>query len=243
MRERFLRARRAGKQYERQLRAVAKQVGLIVDGYAPGGVVRSQAQLNDALDRYSQILRPWSKEVSQRMIDQVAKYDEAAWSQLARSMGRELRKEIHSAPTGLVTQLLLDEQVELITSLPIHAGRRVHKLTLEALSTGERADVIAKEILRTGHVTESRAKLIARTEVARTASMLTQSRAEYVGSEGYIWRTVGDSDVRELHRHMEGKYVAWDDPPPMEPSLGNYHAGQGPNCRCYPEPVIPDIIK
>jgi uncharacterized protein with gpF-like domain len=37
---------------------------------------------------------------------------------------------------------------------------------------------------------------------------------------------------------MEGKFVTWDDPPTLDGMKG--HAGQFPNCRCYPEPVIPE---
>jgi hypothetical protein len=84
---------------------------------------------------------------------------------------------------------LMAEQVDLITSLPIKAAQRVHKLTIEAMSDGTRAAEVAQEIMRTGHVTESRAKLIARTETSRTVTAMTQTRAEYVGSQGYIWRT------------------------------------------------------
>jgi SPP1 gp7 family putative phage head morphogenesis protein len=242
-RERFLRSRKAGKSFERQLRAVARQVGVIVRGFAPEGVVRAPADLTAALDRYAQLIRPWAQEVSSKMIGEVSKRDEYAWSQLAREVGQELRKEVHNAPTGQVMQILMGDQVDLITSLPLQAAQRVHSLTIEAMTTtSARASEISKEILRTGHVTESRAMLIARTEVARTASVMTQSRAEYVGSDGYIWRTSGDSDVRPLHKRMEGKYVEWGDPPRMEPTLGRYHAGQGPNCRCYAEPVLKDII-
>ncbi len=50
---------------------------------------------------------------------------------------------------------------------------RVVKVTFEA-----RASEIAKEIMRSGDVAKSRATLIARTEVARTARVLTQARAE-----------------------------------------------------------------
>jgi uncharacterized protein with gpF-like domain len=37
---------------------------------------------------------------------------------------------------------------------------------------------------------------------------------------------------------MEGKFVRWDEPPTLDNLTG--HAGALPNCRCRPEPVIPD---
>ena len=134
----------------------------------------------------------------------------------------------------------MDEQVTLITSLPTKAAERVHNLTIEALSNSTRASEVAKEILATGNVTESRANLIARTEVARTASLITESRAVHIGSEGYFWRTAGDSDVRHEHRLLSGKYIKWNDPPVASADGTRAHAGQIYNCRCWPEPVLPE---
>lgn len=42
---------------------------------------------------------------------------------------------------------------------------------------------------------------------------------------------------------MEGVLVNWNEPPSPEAlagekSVGNYHAGNIWNCRCYPEPLI-----
>lgn len=174
------------------------------------------------------------------MLADVSRRDEAVWASLSRDMSYALREEIKRAPTGEALKRLLDEQVNLITSLPTRAAQRVHKLALEARVDGSRASSIAKEIMRSGDVTKSRANLIARTEVARTASGLVQARATYVGSEGYIWRTAQDSDVRKSHKKMSGKFVRWDQPPVTDNLVG--HAGQLPNCRCYPEPVLPEVI-
>jgi SPP1 gp7 family putative phage head morphogenesis protein len=138
-------------------------------------------------------------------------------------------------------QSLLHEQASLITSLPLDAAHRVHEWTIRGLEGAHRPETIAAEIYRTGEVTKSRATLIGRTEVARTASKLVEVRAKFVGSEGYIWRTAGDADVRREHRALNGKYFRWDDPPVAGTNGMRYHAGQGPNCRCIPEPVIGDI--
>ena len=154
-------------------------------------------------------------------------------------MSRGLRAEILNAPTGAILGDLMSSQVELITSLPLQAAERVHDLVTTATYSGRRAEQIAQEILRTGAVTESRARLIARTEVSRAQSNLTEARARYVGSDGYIWRTSKDGGVRDSHKEMEGKYVRWGSPPTLDGLVG--HAGCLPNCRCWAEPVIPDF--
>lgn len=239
MRERFQAAHRLEMEYVRNLRQVARQIGSLVKNMAPDGVVRNMDELNAALAQYSRMLRPWAKAVASRMIEQVSQRDERAWNTLGNTIGRSLRQEIATASTGQRMRELLELQVELITSMPLEAAQRVHKLTLEGITQGDRAAQIAHEILRTQQVSASKAMLIARTEVARTASTLTQARAEHIGSTHYVWRTAGDGDVRESHQKMNGKVVAWDDPPTLDNLTG--HAGCLPNCRCYPEPILPEL--
>lgn len=211
--------------------------GLSPDGKFEPGTVR---KIVETLQSYADMLEPWAESVARYMLSDVETRNAKTWRQVNKEMGQTLRAEIKHAPTGELMQSLLNEQVDLIQSLPLEAAQRVHRLTTEALVTSQRADTIAAEILRTGEVTESRARLIARTEVARTSALLTQSRAQYSGSEGYVWRTAGDFDVRESHAEMEGKYVRWDTPPRLSDGTTT-HAGCIYNCRCFAEPVLPDF--
>lgn len=215
-------------------------MGHLVHGLAPEGKPSDTAKLVDTLHRYAELIEPWARTVAGVMVADVKARNERMWKQLSQELGTGLRQELSQAPTGLATQQLLRDQVHLITSLPTEAAERVHKLTQLAMVQGSRASDVAKEILRTEVVTVNRARLIARTEVARTASVLTQARAEYSGSEGYIWRTSGDADVRESHQEMEGKYVRWSEPPLLSDGTRT-HAGQIYNCRCFCEPILPDL--
>jgi len=233
----FVKAKKLEAQYAARLRKVARFVGEIINGFPPGDPAALPA-IDAVLKRYSDTIRTWAQAVAARMVSEVAARDERDWKTVTKEMSAGLRQELRKAPTGEAMKAILDDQVKLITSLPTEAAKRVHRLTLEGLEDSKRASEIAKEIMRSGEVSKSRANLIARTEVARTASTLTQVRAQAVGSTHYIWRTAGDSDVRDSHRKMNGKVVAWDDPPTLDGLTG--HAGALPNCRCYPEPVIPD---
>lgn len=240
-RERFKRAHRAEKNYARQLMHIAKQVGIIVGGYAPKGVVTDLSAITATLNRYADLINPWAKAVSTRMLAEVNQRDQESWNSLGKELGRGLRAEIRSAPTGALFRSLLDEQTALITSLPKKASQRVSELVIKAMSSGTRADETAKEIMKTGKVTRSRAMLIARTTTTTASSSLVEARAQHIGSEGYLWRGSLDGDERKSHRKMEGKFIRWDSPPTLDGLTG--HAGRLPNCRCWPEPVIPDIIR
>lgn len=241
-RERFNRARKAEITYSRQLVHIGRNVGQIIKGFGPTGEITDMPGLMTALERYADVLRPWAVQVTARMQTQVARRDSLAWVTLGRTIGRELRKEIEQAPIGAALRDVMAEQVHLITSIPTEAAQRVHQLTIQGITGGRRAAEVQAEILYSTHVAVSRAKTIARTEVARTASVLTQVRAQHIGSEGYLWRTAEDTDVRKLHAKLEGRFVPWNRPPVAGSQGERAHAGQIYNCRCWPEPVLPDTI-
>lgn len=220
---------------------MAKQIKAIYQGFAPDGSLQSVTPLINALNSYAAIIEPWATSVAKYMLADVNRRNERAWRQHGQDIGRALTKELADTPVGGVFRQLLGEQVTLIKSLPLEAAERVHVMVQKGMLSSTRSTTMATEILKDADIPKWRAKLIARTETSRAAVTLTQVRAQAIGSEGYVWRTVGDPDVRETHQHMDGKYVRWDKPPKTDKSLAPYHAGCGPNCRCYPEPVFPDF--
>jgi len=235
-----VRTRGAELRYGSQLRKVAQQVGAIIQPFTPGDMSQVPT-IEQLLGAYADMLKGWATQTASNMLMDVALRDEQTWKVLAKDLSRGLREEIRNAPTGAVMRTLLAEQVDLIQSLPREAAQRVHQLTLAGIEDSTRASVIAKEIMRTGEVTAGRAMLIARTEVSRTATTLTQARAQSIGADSYIWRTSGDSDVRSDHKKLNGKIFRWDDPPVADEHSGT-RANPGCiwNCRCYAEPIIQD---
>ncbi len=240
----LIRARRLEEHYGRQLRKVARQVGMLIEAWAKshGEVFTSGASesLQEQLNRYAEVVTPWARATAARIGQEISIKERRGWAEHARLMSRAMRDQLDRAPVGNALKGFLDSQVHLIRSLPIEAGQRAHKLTLEGLADSTRASEIAKEIMRSGEVAASRATLIARTEVARTASALVMVRATSIGANQYIWRTSHDSDVRQSHREMEGQVIDWARAPTLSDGT-TCHAGQIYNCRCYPEPIIPFI--
>lgn len=224
-------SRAAELRYERQLVAIAEQVGRIVQA---GG---TPAEIEAKLREYGEIITPWAKQTAANMMYGVNKKNVQAWSAAANRAGIDMRNLLHGPGVGAAVRDRIAANTKLIQSLPLEAAERVGNLAQEAMITGSRAEDIEKKILATSDVAASRARTIARTEVSKASTALTLARAESAGSEGYIWRTARDGSTRPSHRAMEGKFVAWNSPPTLDGMTG--HAGEFPNCRCYPEPVIP----
>jgi SPP1 gp7 family putative phage head morphogenesis protein len=239
-RRRWLRAQRAEIQFARALRLIANKCGAIARRtFDPVRPMGSLGTLRRELERYGETLGPWSRATAARMVADVARRDEAFWYEQSNLMSRNLRQEIRSAPTGIATRERAYEAAGYISSLPLEAAQRVEQLAVEYMTRGIRANELASRIVATGQVTKSRANTIARTETSRTAGLLQEVRAQSVGSVGYIWRTVGDIDVRDRHERLEGRFFRWDAPPITGENGERSHPGGIYNCRCWAEVVLP----
>lgn len=227
----FAPSRAAESRYERQLTNVAGQVGRIMrSGGSPEAIERT-------LREYAALVEPWARQSAANMLLGVDRKNVKAWRGMAGKMGLDMKRLIEGPGIGRAVQERIDANVALIRSIPFGEAEKVAAMVRENLSAGSRADDLAKRIADESGASLARARTIARTEVSKAQTALTQARAASVGSTGYIWRTARDGDTRPSHRNMEGVFVPWDEPPTIDGMKG--HAGEFPNCRCYPEPVIP----
>jgi SPP1 gp7 family putative phage head morphogenesis protein len=172
------------------------------------------------------------------MLAQVRRKNERTWQSTAKRMGLEMRALVDSPGVGEAVRERIDANMTLIKSLMLDSADKVAAMVRDNMAAGSRADDLAARIAdHIGDASINRARMIARTEVSKAGTALTRARALDVGSSGYIWRTARDGSTRPSHRAMEGVYVPWDKPAELDGMRG--HAGEFPNCRCYPEPVIP----
>lgn len=225
-------SRAAERTYERQLVSAVKQVQqIIISGLPPQAI-------QDQLRRYAEIITPWTRQCAANMVIGVNRKSVKTWRGVAGRAGIDMRRLIASPGIGSAVREAIDNNVKLIQQLIFDETDRVAKLARESLIKGTRAEALAAEIADISSVGSlGRARVIAHTEISKAGTALTKARAESIGSKGYIWRTTRDGDTRESHRAMEGQFVPWGKPPKLDGMTG--HAGEFPNCRCYPEPVIP----
>lgn len=235
----FKKSRWIEEKYARQLRQVAREIGLMTRRHDPLTLSGLEA-LQQALGRYAHHIKPWALRIAEQTAAALDRQDRAMWMRQAREIHAGLKELIENQPAGATLQDFLDRQVHYITSLPLEAGERVQALAKEAVIGGRRHAEIAAEIMRSGEVSASRATLIARTEVARTASLLTQTRAEAIGATHYVWRTSQDSHVRASHKAMQGQVCELANPPLLSDGTRT-HPGQIFNCRCTMRIIVPDL--
>lgn len=185
-----------------------------------------------------------------RMVTPLSSINEQTWRKAARKSTRS--KFLYSLLIDDIKQnheAMINDQIitnaSLIRTLPNDVAEKVVKDIAEEAIKGKRARSIEKIIRQdTDKHSRASARLIARTEVAKTQSAITKSRAQNLDMQWYVWRTALDGDrVRKSHRLMEGVIVNWNDPPSPEElageqSVGHYHAGNIWNCRCYSEVLL-----
>lgn len=168
----------------------------------------------------------------------------ASQSQRSRELYKLLSKEMQGA-TGIALQRLIQENAKLISSLPLHAASMVTAEVRKAQQAGARPGTVAKMLsTRFPQLLRSRVNLISRTETAKASTALTQARCSELDIDFYQWLTSKDQRVRDSHRNMHMVIVPWSQAPDPEDlfgeksSLGHYHSGECPNCRCTQRVIL-----
>ena len=252
-------ARRIEQAFARAMRRLARRIAALVRG------ITNPQRIIDELRRFAQSneFREYAAAVASKMITGLFRDMGRTWRQAAAAHGKgrelyqALMRELRTTGRGEQLNELITDTTYRIVTLPEDIGKDVAAYVEREALKGRRASDIEREIQQMfPQHTKARAELIARTQVSYTQTNLIRTRAESLGLNWYVWRAVGggkgDGRTRHSHKAMSGVIVSWDDPPapedlfprytktgrPYKNTLGHYHAGQAPNCRCYPEPIV-----
>jgi uncharacterized protein with gpF-like domain len=182
--------------------------------------------------------------ISAGMVTAVAKGNSASWREAARKStqgGRiyELLRKDLQGEAGVQLREFVRQGAQLIKTLPQEVAQETASYVLEHKLQGDRAEVIAWNLRKKiPEMTAYKINRLARTQVSSNATALSRSRAQRLNLNWYEWDTSEDAIVRPSHRIMDLVLVNWNDPPAPEPligvksTLGHYHAGNCPFCRC-----------
>ena len=121
-----------------------------------------------------------------------------------------------------------DEMIKMLNHK--YSNKLIEEVVQNKISRGS----FRKQLEKHG-VTNS--KVIARTETAKLQTVILENRATDLGSIVYEWIASNDKRTRPSHRAMNGVIVFWKQPKPqLDGMIG--HAGEFPNCRCSPNPIM-----
>lgn len=229
---------------------VPKMVAEVTDTSHPvGGHIRQDAwadELSNAMQKIGRDMQKPTDETIKRMKElgpKINKYNKEEWQKLIRSQyGVNPTSEDVEKYAKLLDGWSINN-ASLIKDIPEKTLVEIADLSVDALQTGksvaEMQDDVYEMLGDRMDVQESRANLIARDQVAKLNGNLTQERQADLGVSKYRWRTVGDERVRLTHQMADGNLYSWDKPP--EVTNGN-HPGLDFQCRCYAEPVLPEVL-
>lgn len=109
--------------------------------------------------------------------------------------------------------------------------------------TGYRFDTLVSRIEGRYGVSASKAEFLARNETALFTAQHRRQRFGDAGVRSYVWRTAGDAEVREAHKHLNGRTFEYSRPPVVDEATGRRaNPGEDYNCRCSDEPVIEGVL-
>jgi SPP1 gp7 family putative phage head morphogenesis protein len=139
-------------------------------------------------------------------------------------------------PTQELIPLFASQNVELIKTVPERYHDRIKRDVLEAFEAGMHPETLADRFVELDDMAESDARRIARDQIGKLNAQFNEQRQTAIGVTHYVWRTARDNRVRDEHAELEGKTIAWSDPPP------DGHPGEPIQCRCFADPVLDDIV-
>lgn len=152
---------------------------------------------------------------------------------LANTLGVDVLQIIGDEGIDQVFKTAVFENAGLIRDISKKQISQVQRAVFDNFAGRKlKGGTLSQEIQRVAKVTKSRADLIARDQSQKLNSAFNRARQEANGIEEYIWKTVGDSRVRDLHAARNGKKFRWDSPP------SDGHPGEPVNCRCVAKAVI-----
>jgi len=225
------------KTYKERLDAIVRNIETIIKTTRPEFLIQR-------LSQYSHTITDFASNAAKTLVYHLNKQSIEQWQKQGQKINKLLQKELRSKRISELMNVYVDQNISLIQSIPLDAAKKTYKVLMEGHVSGVRFESLVDKIQRIGQTTNSRATLIARTETSKISTALTQARSEVLGLNWYVWRTSQDVRVRDSHYVMSRVIVNWNEPPAPEQlkgiksTLGHYHAGNCPNCRCYPSPLI-----
>lgn len=240
--------RKKAKEEAEELRRKAKQADDDLRRASEQGK-RAARAIDRAAEKFADVFKP------QALHDVVLGFGKATDKHAREQLDTQLRSAI-GVPLSAIERPFRDQMegwaalnIDLIVTVPDRYFDRLRLDVLDAFEGGTHPSTLAEDFEERYDMSSRDAERIARDQVLSLQSELNQERMTSMGVDRYYWRSANDGRVRDNHeelaaRSMAGETFAFDDPPmgggTSDDEPGN--PGDGILCRCFPEPVLDDLI-
>ena len=256
------------REYQKRIRSIVTRVRNIINDnivkslpsiMAQVEALRPNIKTDDIGDDVKELFIATRLDVGSKITDfeieqmvQASASDINKWNkdQITRVLKQGLGVDIFIGEPWLSQEMnnFVTNNVRLIKNVNETFISQTETIVNEGMRRGLRHEQIAQQILGTGkdelgrvsrfRYAKTRANLIGRDQTNKFNGQLTELRQTSIGVKKYIWRGVLDSRERHSHRAREGKIYSWE----KGSELGT-HPGDEPQCRCYAEPLLTDLLK
>jgi SPP1 gp7 family putative phage head morphogenesis protein len=198
------------------------------------GIWISKKTLERYIMRYFAHIDAWSRDKTNELLkNMLARLNTAQSSTLTLEM-----VNLESGLTKTLLERVVRQNVGLIKLLAMEHVDGVKQILCNGYIAGKSLTEMTDEIERLTGVNRSRAKFWARDQASKFFGEVTRTRQMNAGIPGYIWRTLKDGRVRDMHASVDGKYFDWKNPPHIGTDGKAVHPGEDYNCRCWAEPAF-----
>ena len=191
--------------------------------------------------KYTKIFKDKSKLYADDMVDDL---NASSLSYTKRSLkdlsgGLVIKAPAMTAALADMSAAIIQENIELITSIPEEYLKNVQGSMMRSISNGD-LQGLNNTIKASGAVSERRAKNIADDQVRKGYNAITAKRLVNNGVSKFKWiHSGGGQKPRQDHVNMDGNIYSFDDLPIIDERTGERGVpGQAINCRCTMNPVI-----
>lgn len=223
-----------------------------------GKYINSPFQIPNLLQQLTQTkeFNSFTEQLGLRFVNEVKVWNERTFKEYMKTSYAEKSRNIFLGVSRddefqKFIQKQAEERANLFKTIPVnlanHVTTNISKWSVQGMTSKEVSYKLREYI---PNLLESQVKTIARTETSKTLIGLTSYKSIKNNIPCYQWKASGgysgDGRTRNSHRHMSDVIIFWNDPPAPEDlfptgyrnTLGHYHAGCCPNCRCVAMPVV-----
>ncbi|END3855729.1 minor capsid protein [Escherichia coli] len=180
-----------------------------------------------------------AKKLADRFVDKTLRNTDVSLHSALKAGGFTVKFTMNDE-LKTVMQAVVNENVNLIKSIPEHYHTQVETIVMQSVSRGRDIGYLTDELVKRYGITRRRAETIARDQNNKATAVIQSERQKKLGITKGIWRhSHAGKQPRPSHVKADGKEFDLDKGLYLD---GEWVLpGEAINCRCTWSPVIPGI--